>query len=415
MSKNKETNIYLMKILQVNKFYYERRGAEKYMLGLSEALVKAENDVAVFSMEHPKNLPSPYSKYFVSRISFNEGGLLDKLKSPSRLLYGLEAKAKFKALIKDFKPDIIHVHNLYHHISPSILDVARKFKIPVIMHLHDYKLICPNYKLFVKGKECERCKKTLYYNCIFNRCVNGSLPRSIGAALEMYLHNVILKIYKKGLKKLIAPSNFMKERFVAFGWPADMIDVVYNSYDNNLLGEKLTEDDFLLYFGGLSEEKGINILIKAAAKLNQKTILAGEGRSESELKNLAQKLKAPVEFCGYKSGEELKNLILRARAIVIPSIWPENMPLSLLESLSLGKIVIASNIGGIPEIIKDGINGFLFEAGNQESLQEKMKKVLTLSEAEREKIKQEAKLSVDKFNSKNNFASIIKIYRSLIK
>ncbi len=207
----------------------------------------------------------------------------------------------------------------------------------------------------------------------------------------------------------------MKERFVAFGWPADMIDVVYNSYDNNLLGEKLTEDDFLLYFGGLSEEKGINILIKAAAKLNQKTILAGEGRSESELKNLAQKLKAPVEFCGYKSGEELKNLILRARAIVIPSIWPENMPLSLLESLSLGKIVIASNIGGIPEIIKDGINGFLFEAGNQESLQEKMKKVLTLSEAEREKIKQEAKLSVDKFNSKNNFASIIKIYRSLIK
>jgi len=404
-----------MKILQVNKFYYNRRGAEKYMLALSEELTKAGHQVAVFSMQHPKNLPSIWSKYFISRLSFNEGKFFDKLKMLSRLFYSFEAKRKFRALINDFKPDLIHIHNIYHHISPSILDVARKYKIPVVMHVHDYKLICPNYKLFVKGKECERCKKTLYYNCVVNRCVNGSLSRSIGATLEMYLHNVILKIYRKSLTRLISPSKFMKEQFVAFGWPAEMINVVYNSYDNNLLGEKLDEDDYLLYFGGLSEEKGIETLIKAAAKINAKTKIVGDGRQDKELKKLAKQLTAPVEFCGFKSGDNLKKLILKAKAIIIPSIWPENMPLSLLESLSLGKIVIASNIGGIPELIQDSLNGFLFEAGNCDDLIEKIKQLERLDANQKEKIKQAAKLSIKEFNGQNNLDDVLKIYSEILK
>jgi len=403
-----------MKILQVNKFYYNRRGAEKYMLALNEGLTKAGHQVAVFSMQHPKNLPSIWSKYFISRISFNEGGFLDKLKMPGRLFYSFEAKRKFRALIKDFQPDLIHIHNIYHHISPSILDVARKYKIPVIMHLHDYKLICPNYKLFIKGKPCERCKKNLYYNCLLNRCVNGSWSRSVGAVLEMYLHNVILKIYRKSLTRLIAPSKFIKDRFVAFGWPAEMIDVIYNSFDQNLLGETLPEEDYILYFGGLSEEKGVETLIKAAAKTGLKTKIAGDGRQGQILKSLSDKLKAPIEFCGFKSGNDLRNLILRAKAVIIPSIWPENMPLSLLESLSLGKIVIASNIGGIPEIIQDGFNGFLFEAGNCDDLIKKIKHLEELDISEKEKIKQAAKLSIKELNSQNNLNSVLKVYTDIL-
>ena len=144
-----------MKILQVNQFYYPRGGADKYFLDLTRTLTEAGHQVAVFSMVHPKNWPSPWSPYFVSRVSFNEGNLVDKLKTPGRVLYSLEAKRKFARLVRDFQPEIIHLHNIYHHISPSILTVAQEYKIPVVLHLQDYKLICANHSLFTKGAICE--------------------------------------------------------------------------------------------------------------------------------------------------------------------------------------------------------------------------------------------------------------------
>ena len=123
-----------MRILQVNKFNYLRGGAEKYFLDMTEKLRSDGHEVAVFSMHHPKNLPSTYEKYFVSRISFNEAKLRDKILAPGRIIYSLEARRKFKKLVKDFKPEIIHLHNIYHQISPSILSIAKKFNIPVVMY-----------------------------------------------------------------------------------------------------------------------------------------------------------------------------------------------------------------------------------------------------------------------------------------
>jgi glycosyltransferase involved in cell wall biosynthesis len=111
-------------------------------------------------------LPSKWSKYFISRISFNEATLRDKILAPFRILYSFEAKRQFEKLIKDFKPDIVHCHNIYHQISPSILPVAKKYKIPVVMHLHDYKLICPNYQMFAHGKMCEDCAAPNYYRAV---------------------------------------------------------------------------------------------------------------------------------------------------------------------------------------------------------------------------------------------------------
>ena len=134
-----------MRILQVNKYNYLRGGSEKYFIELSKELERAGHQVAIFSMRHPKNLPSLWEKYFVSRVSFSENSLYYSLLRPFRVLYSFEAKRKFSKLIKKFKPDIIHIHNIYHQISPSILPVAKKYNIPVVMHLHDYKLICPNY------------------------------------------------------------------------------------------------------------------------------------------------------------------------------------------------------------------------------------------------------------------------------
>lgn len=366
-----------MKILQVNKFHYLRGGAEKYFLDMTAQLQSQGHEVAVFSMRHPKNLLSPWEKYFVSRISFNESKLRDKLLAPGRIIYSLEAKWKFRKLIKAFRPDIIHIHNIYHQISPSILTVARQYKIPVVMHLHDYKLVCPNYQLFVEGQICYRCRKRRYCQAIRHRCFNGSLLKSILVAVEMFLHHSVWKIYEKNVSLFIAPSQFMKDTVVSFGIPAAKVEVLYNFIDQpEIENETSQPGDYLLYYGRLSPEKGISVLLQALKSLPDRPPLKIVGSGpiaaalEAEVKSLG--LEKSVEFLGAKFGADLKQIILGARAVVIPSIWAENMPFVLLESLALGKVVIASQTGGLPELITPGQNGFLFENGNSNDLAQKI-------------------------------------------
>ncbi|MFZ4632502.1 MAG: glycosyltransferase [Patescibacteria group bacterium] len=405
-----------MKILQVNKFYYPRGGADKYFIDLSRELEKDGHEAAIFSMQHPKNLKTPFSEYFVSRFSFNEGSKLNFLKAPGRIIYSLEAKRKFKKLVNDFKPDIIHIHNIYHQISPSILDVAKEYKIPVVMHLHDYKLICPNYQLFVAGRTCEACNPKKYCHCIKNKCFKKSLAKSILAALEMYIHHSVLKIYEKNITTFIAPSGFMKEKLISFSWPENKIKIITNPFSPELSrndnDKNIIEEDYLLYFGRLSKEKGLETLISAAAITNSKIKLAGVGPEKEKLEKISHDLKVNTEFLGFTSGEELKLTILKAKAIIIPSIWYENMPLSLLEALNLGKLVIASNIGGIPEIIKDGQNGFLFKAGDKNDLALKIKNLDNINTLN---IKDSALKSVESFNPRENARLVQNIYQEILK
>lgn len=403
-----------MRILQVNKFHYPRGGADKYYLDLGAALAQAGHEVAYFSMHHPKNVSSTYEKYFVSRLSFNEGGLRDKLLVPGRMIYSLEAKRKFKKLVADFKPDIIHIHNIYHQLSPSILDVARTAKIPVVMHLHDYKLICPNYQLFAHGQICEACKPNHYCACVKKRCFKNSFSKSLLAALEMNIHHRWLKIYARSITKFIAPSAFMKNKVVEFGWSADKIKVIYNPFSSvlkNITGEAATSDH-LLYFGRLSTEKGLKTLIEAAALTNSKLKFAGVGSEENDLRHLAESKGVSAEFLGFKEGRELKEIIMGARAVILPSIWYENMPLSLLEALSLGKPVIVSEIGGMPEVVVNCKNGWLFKPGDAQDLASKIK---LLAEADYEHLKHNAVSSVANFGPGENLAAVLQVYQELKK
>ncbi len=400
-----------MKILQVSEFNYMRGGAYNYFLKLSKKLEEEGNEVAVFSMHHPKNLPSKWSKYFISRISFNEGTLRDKLLMPFRGLYSLSAKRNFEKLIKDFQPDIIHCHNIYHQISPSILPVAKKYGIPVVMHLHDYKLICPNYQMFAHGRICEECAAPNYYRCFFKKCFQDSYFKSLGVTVEMYLHHRILKIYEKNIDLYIAPSQFMKEMCVKHGVEASKIKVVYNFVDETLETKSIAQsEDYILYLGRLSAEKGIPVLIKAMADVKGLSLrIAGEGNEkavcEKEISRLH--LEDRVSLVGQLEGEELRKIISEARAIILPSVWYENMPFSMLEALALGKIVIASRIGGMPEIIKDTHNGFLFEAANSAEL---ASIINGLNSYDLEKISEAAKDSVKDLTIDKHYQEIVALY-----
>jgi glycosyltransferase involved in cell wall biosynthesis len=405
-----------MKILQVNKYHYYRAGAEKYYLDISSELQKKGHEVANFAMHDKNNLESKWSKYFVSNLDFHNLSFKDKLKLPGRIIYSLEAKKKFKQLVNEFKPDIIHAHNIYHHLSPSILSVAKKQKIPVVLHLQDYKIISPNYNIYSHGKNHWDYCGGRYYRCFFNKCFKNSYLQSFLVSLEYFIHHYILKIYNKTVNIYIAPSQFIQRKASLFNVEKNKIKVINNHIkDNEISSEISPKGEYWLYFGRLAKEKGIQNLISALSNINDKSKLkiAGNGPYKEYLKTLVNKLKLNdrVEFLGKKQGKELKDLIKNSKAVIVPSIWPENFPFALLETLALGKPAIVADSGGMPEIIQDNENGFIFKAGNIDSLNDKMIKIDSINYKE---MANKALVSSKKYRLSKTIDELIDVYKKLV-
>lgn len=403
-----------MRIIQINKYNYLRGGSEKYFLTISSALRAAGHQVAIFSMTHPKNIPSEYDRYFVSRVSFSRAGFSAKIKAAGRIFWSFSAARKLSALINDFKPDLIHIHNIYHQISPSILRSAQKKGIPVVAHLHDYKLICPNYQLYTHEKICERCRGGRYYNCTSYKCLKNSRLKSFLASLEMYFHHRILKIYERNVDLLIAPSQFIKDKFIEFGWPEAKIKLLYNFSESSDLAAPLAPvKNYLLYYGRLSREKGIDYLIRSLSKTEYKLKITGAGDERENLEKLCQdlKLENKVEFTGPQYGQDLKIIIDQARAVIIPSRWPENMPFGLIESLAQGKALIAARVGGLSELISDGNNALLFDSNSQVDLKLALKR---LEKMDLTRLGLAAKASVAPLELKIHLEKLLLLYQTLL-
>ena len=324
-----------------------------------------------------KNKESKYQKYFIKNVDLHKFNLVNIVK----FFYNYEAVRNLKKLIKTEKPDIAHLHNIAHQFSPVIINVLKKHKIPVVQTLHDYKLICPNSKLYSQNRICEKCNGGKYYQCFLNKCMHNSRSKSFLGMLEAYLHQSILKSYQK-IDLFLAPSQFMKDACMRFGVSEQKIKTIYNfipenfiNFNNSNINEK-NQDPYLLYFGRISEEKGIDVLLDALLLTNSKINLkiVGEGPDSEKLKTKIKNnnLSERVEILGHKVGEELKNLILNSKAVVIPSLWHENMPFSLIETLVLKRPVIISRVGGMPELIKEGFNGLSFKPGNIPELAQKI-------------------------------------------
>ncbi|MFA6106442.1 MAG: glycosyltransferase [Patescibacteria group bacterium] len=411
-----------MKILQVNKFHYLKGGAERYYLELARMLRRNAHQVSEFSMEDPANLTSAYSRYFVSNLS-KEPGLKNWFFYPFRVIYGIEAKKKFEKLIIEFRPDVIHIHNIYHQISPSILGAAKKHGVPVIMHLHDYKLVCPNAKMFCKGKVCEKCKGGKFYNCFLNRCIDNSAAKSLIATIEMYFHR-LAGLYEKNVNLYIAPSNFLRDKIIEWGIDAEKI--IYFPYfvdeiesgDNEKGNNKNKGNDYFLYYGRLSEEKGVGVIIDALALMDKKPklLIVGTGPMESLLRDKTKELdlRDHVEFTGYKSGQELGEIIKKAKAVIIPSVWYENMPFTVTEAMLAGKIVIASDIGGISELVQGGKSGKLFKPGSAGDLAGKISAVYNNEDAAEKTGFFGSDYIKNSFNGADHLARIEKIYAEIV-
>jgi glycosyltransferase involved in cell wall biosynthesis len=407
-----------MQTLMLNNFNYLRGGAETVFLSEVALLKKQGHRVAVFSRQHPDNLPAQFERFFPSEMITDTLSPSAKgLRSLLGLFYSLESKKCLNAMLQETTGDVAHVHNIYGRLTTSILNSLFENRIPVVMTLHDYKLICPNYKLMHHGKICEDCRGNRFYNPILNRCHKNSLIASTVYALETYF-NHIFNQYRKKVRCFISPSKFLKAKLIEFGWPEQRIEYIPNFLSTTEFDPNYLPGDYFLYFGRLSSEKGIETLIKAFCNLKHANIqlkIAGEGPLEQKLK-ISATSDERIFFSGYLSGAPLAEMIRNARCVVVPSEWYENAPLSVLEAMAYGKPVIGARIGGIPEMIDDGQNGLLFASGDTRNLTQAMSTLIEMDDATLTDMGRSARRKVEvEYNSDLHYERLIDIYARSIR
>jgi glycosyltransferase involved in cell wall biosynthesis len=362
-----------MKILEINKFHFPKGGADKHFLDVCELLESDGHEVARFCMEHENNLPTKWSEYFVSKVGYtSEYGLKEKMKGTKRMFYSREAHGKIKQLLDAFEPDVAHVHNIYHQLDPTILFEIKKRGIPIVMTVHDYKLINPNHALMLDGKPYEGCRNRKYYQCFLDKCVKNSYAKSFLAMLEMYWHG-LLGTYRKNIDLFIAPSKYVEKTLIKWGIGQDKISVVphfvpdiYTTEDQDEIAS-VSERKTALYAGRISEEKGVGTLLNIFRKNSDMTLkLAGSCENGFKITE-----RNGLEYLGFLGKEEISKHMKESDIIVSASELPETFGLIALEAIMQGKPFFGMNTGALGEIIVNGENGFL--ANNASELEQAIK------------------------------------------
>lgn len=368
-------------LLSINNYHYRRGGSDVVYLEHAALMEEQGWRNGFFSMHHPKNFETPWSQYFIDEIEFGHAySAAQKLAMAAKVVYSFEAQKKLKRLLQDYPADIAHLHCIYHHLSPAIIPTLQKAGIPVVMTAHDLKIACPAYKMLNNTGVCEKCKGGNLLNVVRHRCVRGSLAASAIVMVESSLHRA-LNTYQGKLDKVVVPSRFFMEKFIEWGWPRSQFAYIPNYVDAPRFEPGNAAGDYFLYFGRLAAEKGVATLMRAAKAAGVTLKIAGTGPMEAELRTLQTELAGDVEFLGYRSGTELHDLVRGARAVVLPSEWYENAPMSVLESFALGTPVIGARIGGIPEMVIDGHTGWTFESSNVDELASLLSRVKAMPDS----------------------------------
>lgn len=357
----------------VNKFLYSRGGCENYMLYLAEHLKSLGHEIEFFGMQDEKNTVGNSASLYTMNMDFHTGGLIRFL-YPFKIIYSFEAKKKILQVIDDFKPDIVHMNNINFQLTPSVIYGIKKRGIPIVQTVHDYQMICPNHLLynFEKNEICEKCLKGSYFHCAKNKCIHGSRVKSIIGAMEARLY-ALLGTYKK-VDLYITPSYFLENKLLsAKKLYQGKTKTIHNFIDKKKFTREAKEcGEYIAFAGRLAKEKGIELLAETAKLLPEYTFLvAGEGPEKHLLENIAN-----IKLAGFLSGDRLVDFISQAKVFVVPSIWYENCPLSILEAQCLGVPVVTMNNGGMAELVQDGVTGLLVREPSPEEMAAKLREIL---------------------------------------
>ena len=411
------------RLLSVHRIHYRKGGAESVHLDHLRLFRDHGWDCAEFAMQHPDNEPSSWADYFPSRFEPDSGSFLERMAKVPRFMHSSEAAACFDRMLADFKPDIIHIHGLYQQLTASVLKPAKARGIPTVFTLHDFKLVCPAYYLYNQTSGiCEKCKGGRQWNALLNRCSGDSLAKDAVFALDG-LVQWYSGATRNNVSAFVTPSRFMQGKMTELGLDAEKLHYIPNFFqttDDTEIAPSAIEalrarhGRFVLYFGRLSREKGVDVLIEAASHQGMKLLLVGDGPQRADLEAKAKALQADVTFVGHQRGAELWSYVTAASVVVLPSVCYENAPKSLLEAQSRGRIVIASKIGGMPEMIDHGTSGFLVTPGDPHDLAGMIGHVLSLPDDVARDIGEAGRVSAQStFTSDRYFREMVALYESL--
>ncbi|OAI04482.1 glycosyltransferase [Methylomonas methanica] len=341
-----------MKILSVHNHYQHAGGEDSVVAAELKLLVDQGHEVMLWSVDN-KDLPL---------------SLMGKFKTALATNYSVTGREKVRDLLRSFKPDVVHVHNFFPQLSPSIYDACIDEGIPVVQTLHNYRLICPGALLMRDGGICEQCVVGSPYQAVLYSCYRGSKLGSLVVAHMVDKHRK-QGTWQHKVDRFVALTNFAREKFIEAGFPADKISIKPNFVaESKAVIREVQGPSYALFVGRLSLEKGINTLIESWRLLNGAVPLkiAGSGELANQLSGINS-----VEYLGFQSAEDVDALMRQAKFLVMPSEWYEGFPMVLVEAFSRGLPVLASRLGGMAEIIEDGVTGLLFEPGNAHELAEK--------------------------------------------
>ena len=356
-----------MRIIVVNKFYYNRGGDCTATLATERILREHGHDVAVFAMDYPENLPSPWQPYFAPQADFG-GSAGQRLRALGRLFSPSDVRRAFVRLLDDFRPDLVHLNNIHSYLSPVVAEAAHAKGVRVVWTMHDYKAVCPSYLCLRGGQVCTECMGGTF-GVVRHRCMKGSLLQSTFAWLESLWWN--RKRLARAADRLIAPSEFVRQMLLKGGFAAGQVVTVQHCVPRRpggLCGER---GDYYCYVGRLSREKGVATLIAAAKDLPHKLLVIGDGPMRGELEAMAGGC-GKITFCGHKDWQDLSRSVGRARFLVMPSECLETFGLVNIEAECLGTPVLAADIGGIPETLAGDGCGLLFKPGDVSDLKDKI-------------------------------------------
>lgn len=342
-----------MRILLIHTKYLQRGG--------EDAVVEAE-------LKLLKSIFEVDVLYFDNKQLVNQ----NKLKTAISSIYNSNSARIVSEKIKAFKPDVIHIHNLFYEASPSILYAAKRENIPVVLTLHNFRLICASALLLRENEVCEKCiSKTLPLDGIKHKCFQNSSLKTAQLSLQTGLHK-ITGTWQNNVDRYLVFSDFLKQKFLSssLNLKSNQISIKPNFVEDRGVGEIDKREDYFLFIGRLSEEKGVRTLLEAFNDSSSKLEIIGGGELETEVKRAAEK--ENITYWGFQKTDFIIDKLKKAKALVFPSVWYEGMPITILESFSTGTPILISSMNNVKGYVIDKHNGLHFNAGQPEDLKSKI-------------------------------------------
>jgi glycosyltransferase involved in cell wall biosynthesis len=358
------------------------------------------------------------NRHLVEVLVFDNANIksfVDKLRCGLGVAYNVTSAHQLRLKIEEFQPDVIHVHNFLPLASPSIFFVAREYRIPVVVTLHNYRLICPGATLFHNGRIFEKSIHSIFpIPAILNRVYRNSIWQTAAVASMTAIHS-LLGTWRNRVSVYITLTSFARTKFLnaAIGIPERKLIVKPNFIKDVGKGDVRQRKDYYLFVGRLTEEKGILTLLNATRLSNFKLVIIGTGPLSEVVAQHAQE-NPRITFLGFQQKHIVIKYMKSCRALLFPSVWYEGFPITLLEAFSTGTAVIASNLGAMAEIVTSGVNGLHFEAGNEKELVARITELNADPQLLRQLSTTARSIYLEHYTPENNYPLMMSIYRKAI-